>query len=136
MFKKPYEQHERYRIAFPNPSRTKQAFKDEADINRILDKYNRTGLLPTYDKPQQFGDYSGVIDFHSAQNKIAEGRTAFAELPSNIRKRFQNDPGQFLDFIYDEANLPEMIQLGLAKAKPAIHLDNPEPEPEPAPAGD
>ncbi len=118
MFRKPYEPRERVQIDFPNPSRTKQAFKDEADINRILDKYHRTGLIPTYDQPQQYGDYTEVMCYHTAQNKIAEGKTAFENLPSKIRKRFHNDPGQFLDFIYDETNLPEMVELGLAMPRP------------------
>uniref|UniRef100_UPI004048DAE2 hypothetical protein n=1 Tax=Shewanella sp. TaxID=50422 RepID=UPI004048DAE2 len=137
MFKKPYEERERVQITFDEPSRTKQAFKDEANINRILDKYNRTGLMPQYDKPQVYGDFTQVVCYHTAQNKIAEGKQAFAELPSDLRKRFNNDPGQFLDFIGDpESNLDEMVKLGLARIRPQSDTAKEAPAPEPAPAGD
>ena len=134
--KKPYAPHDRERINFPEPSRTKQSFKQEADINTILEKYARTGLIPSYDQPQQYGDYTGVMDYHTAQNKIAEGKSAFADLPSKIRKRFDNDPGQFLDFIYDEENFDEMVELGLARAKiPDVVPVEPGPQEPPADAG-
>jgi Chlamydia-phage Chp2 scaffold (Chlamy_scaf). len=136
MFKKPYEPRERLQVKFPNPSRTKQAFKQEANINTILDKYHRTGLMPTYDQPQQYGDYSGVMDYHTAMTKIAEGKSAFADLPSKIRKRFDNNVGAFLDFIHDESNLDEMVELGLARARPKPEPEAPVSEPEPASAGD
>lgn len=135
--KKPYANRDRKGMVFTEPSRTKQSFKQEADINSILEKYSRTGLIPHYDKPQQYGDYTGVIDYHTAMNKIAEGRSAFEDLPSGIRKRFDNDPGQFLDFIADETNFDELVELGLANAKiPEPGALQPDPPEEPAPAGD
>ena len=50
-------------------------------------------------------------------NAIKAGDDAFAELPSNIRERFNNDPAEFVDFCLDEANNEEAAKLGLAYRK-------------------
>ena len=61
--KNPRRAHEmpRVQIAFPGPGKTRQSFKDECDINRIVDTYARTGIVnhiprvaPQYgDNPEQ-----------------------------------------------------------------------------------
>lgn len=99
-------------------SMAQQHFKDDADVNTIMARYSRTGLLVdplsvnTSRKPQ-FGDFSTVCDFHQAQNIIAESYEMFDALPSNIRKRFNNDPSELLAFIEDEKNHDEAVSLGL-----------------------
>jgi hypothetical protein len=50
-------------------------------------------------------------------NAIRAGDDAFAELPSDIRERFNNDPAEFVDFCLDEANNEEAANLGLAFRK-------------------
>ena len=42
----------------------------------------------------------------------------FADLPSSIRTKFNNDPAQYLDFVQDPEKLEEMRELGLALADP------------------
>jgi len=55
------------------------------------------------------------MDFHQAIEYIAKSKELFDEMPSTLRKRFNNDPGEFLDFVHDENNADEMVSLGLAK---------------------
>jgi len=97
------------------PSMAQQHFKDECDINQIMARYQRTGILtenPGSSRPL-FGDFSNVSDFQSAQNAILDVHESFMTLPSSIRARFDNDPGLLLDFLSDEVNRNEAISLGL-----------------------
>ncbi|WNK14877.1 MAG: internal scaffolding protein [Microvirus sp.] len=101
-------------LHFPaHEGRTKQDFASECDINVIMARYKKTGLLDFVNKnAPRYGDITGV-DFQEAHALITTGKTMFAELPSNIRDRFENDPAQFLEFTSNSDNLQEMASLGL-----------------------
>lgn len=101
-------------------SLTQQQFKDDADINVIMERFNRTGELPVPVTPGQFGDYTEVYDYHSAMNMVVAAQQAFAQMPAKIRSRFGNDAGAFVEFVSDSANLDEGIELGVFEA-PAGH---------------
>lgn len=97
-------------------SRTKQHFKDECDINQIMEKYARTGVLPIpVNSRAVYGDYSTPFDFQEAQELIIRAREQFEALPSGLRNRFGNDPKNFLAFCSDPGNKKEMGELGLLK---------------------
>lgn len=104
--------------------RTHQSFKDDADVNTIMQKYSRTNVLGSPDgatRQPMFGDFTNV-DFQATENKIAIVRNAFGELPSNIRTRFENDPGKLLEFVGDDGNKEECIKLGLLpKDEPIVN---------------
>jgi len=98
------------------PSKTKQAFKDESDINNILKKYAATGALPLNIKENPvYGDYSNVPDYQTALNTIQKAEQQFQGLPSELRDRLQNDPSLFLDFVNNPKNSDELIKYGLKK---------------------
>lgn len=105
-------------------SRTHQSFKDECDVNNIISSFNRTGYLvdPTIRATRipSFGDFSAVPTFQEAQNAIREANELFASLPSYIRKRFSNNPGEMLAFLNDPANKAEAIKLGLINPDPIV----------------
>jgi len=112
------------------PSLTKQSFKDECDINNILRKYIKTGVLNASVKAQQMGDFSNVGDYHQAMNTVIAAHDAFMNLPSKIRERFDNDAGNFLAFMSDAKNEAEAVELGLAVRKPVVAAsDAPVPNP-------
>lgn len=101
----------------------KQSMRDECDINMILARYAKTGLLtPVVTRPPMFVDVSEVGDYRQAVQNVESAQNLFMELPATTRARFANDPAQFLDFATDPANETEMIELGL--------LPEPEKEPE------
>lgn len=96
-------------------SLTIQSQREEADINVILRRFGVTGQLPQVRMPPTFGDFSGVGDYQDAQNLLLEAKASFNQLDPAIRvKMFDNDPGKFVAFCSDPANLPEMRKLGLA----------------------
>lgn len=80
---------------------THQEFRDDCDINRIMKKYLKTGLVPMFVEPGRYGDFSTVGDFHEAQETLIRAKTQFDSLPAKVRERFKNDPGEFLAWVKD-----------------------------------
>jgi phage internal scaffolding protein len=119
-----------YALKFNKPSRTKQSFMDECDINVIMAQYQQTGVIDFVTKhPPQFIDCTGA-DFDKAAYTVAAAQSLFNDLPSALRNRFENDPAQFLDFVHDESNKEEAQALGLLKpAAPAAAPAPATPEP-------
>lgn len=118
-FHSAYSHPTRVRVTFSGPGRTKQSFKDECDINQIMARYQRTGVLDFQNRnAPQYGDCTGV-EFQAGLELVMKARRLFAELPSTVRRRFANDPGEFLDFVNDERNRAEAITMGLVRAPEA-----------------
>ena len=95
------------------PSLTKSEFKDECDINNVVSRALRTGILPGVDKEALYGDFSEITDFATAQVKIAEAKQSFEQLPSDIKEQFDNDVTKLLDWIDNPDNEEEAKKLGL-----------------------
>lgn len=94
-------------------SRAKQSFKDECDINTIVERFGLTGELPSGVAMPQHGDFTGLTSFHAAMNEVVAAREAFSQFPAKVRARFHNDIGEFVDFCSDPANQDEAVKLGL-----------------------
>jgi phage internal scaffolding protein len=103
------------KLVFVKPSRTKQSFRDECDINNILRQFNVTGQLPSGSVQPQYGDFSGITDYQSALNSVMAAQDSFLQLPAKVRSKFDNDPALFIDWASDEANRDEMKALGLLR---------------------
>lgn len=96
-----------------DPSLAQQHFKEETDINYIVDTFTRTGTLPQSSMVGQFGDFTHATDYKTALDAVIHAQDAFMTLPAAVRSRFANDPGQLLDFIADDKNRDEAVKLGL-----------------------
>lgn len=106
-------------VACPFPGRTKQAPRQSADINTIIDRYKRTGLVENVSRARQvFADVSGIGSYHESLNKIKAAEEAFMDLPAKVRSRFRNDPAELFAFLGDEKNRPEAVSLGLVVKPP------------------
>lgn len=101
-------------MTFPEVSEwTDQSFKDEADINTIMAKYQSTGELPVLNATEaQWLDVTGM-DFQQHMQFIIDAEQMFSELPSSVRDRFGNDPSAFLDYTADPDNRTELARMGL-----------------------
>lgn len=116
---------------------TEQSHKADVDINNIIKRHgmdliNKTALLKSQE--YRFDDVTGN-DFQEAMYIIKKAEASFQEMPLDIKKRFNFKAEQFLDFVQNPANVPEMIELGLAtKVEPdqpiEVIVTNPEPAPE------
>lgn len=103
-----------------DPSLAQQSFKDDADINVMLERFKVTGQLPQGVYMPTYGDFTGVSDYRSAREAILRAEHAFMDMPANIRSRFDNDPQKFLEFCADDANRDEAVRLGLVPKSPEL----------------
>lgn len=93
---------------------TKQSFKEDCDINLIMARFVKTGII---DHVREHGPEYGFAssdDFRDSMELISKANSMFEELPSPIRNKFENDPARFLDFVQNPENIKEMQELGLA----------------------
>lgn len=95
-------------------SKTQQNMKDEADINVIVGRFLKTGLMPQGVRVPEYADFTEVMDFKTAQQVLIDARMNFMQMPANLRARFHNSPQNFLEFCTNKDNLEEMRKLGLA----------------------
>lgn len=102
------------------PSLTIQSEKDACDVNWIVAKHRRTGMMSNIrtDQPR-YGDFSNAVDYHESVFRAQQAYDEFMTLPASIRSRFNNDPGQLIDFLGSEDNRSEAIELGLVPAPQA-----------------
>jgi phage internal scaffolding protein len=97
----------------PSRSLTSQSDASELDINNIMARYLKTGLVPMSRATPFWGDASALPDYQEAQNIIVEAKTIFDSLPAKLRDRFHNSPEEFLAFMGDEKNAKEAEFLGI-----------------------
>ncbi|QXP08495.1 MAG: internal scaffolding protein [Arizlama microvirus] len=111
-------------------SKTAQSFAKEANINTIINKYRKTGILvdPMTAQARQpfYGDFTSGADYFDNMTKLQKVKEDFARLPGKIRAKFDNNVGQMLDFVADPANVKECVELGLMP-KEALPKDVPTP---------
>jgi len=98
--------------------RTKQSFKDETDINKIMMRAEKTGTISHLNKHQ--GSYSDFAEFDYFENlqKLTRGREIFDDLPAEVRNEFANSPSDFFKYVNDPANKDRLETLLPALAAP------------------
>ncbi len=90
--------------------RTKQSFKDETDINKILQRAQKTGTISHLTKHQgRYADFS-EFDYFENLRKLTEGRQIFDDLPSEIRNEFNQNPAEFFKYVNDPANKDDLMK--------------------------
>jgi len=128
VFQKNYRPTRRIQKECKSPSRTKQQFKDECDIDSIMLKFQKTGTLAHLNNHHgQYGDFAQPVDYHDAMNTVLAAREMFSSVPSSIRSKFANDPALFLEFVQNPENEDQLIEMGLAHPKISLDVDTPEP---------
>ena len=110
--------HRRVYTEFTQPSLVQQQFKDECDVNKIIRKYNRGMPITHINRAMgRYMDLSSAPDYVDALNQVIQAQDAFQTLPSDLRKRFGNDPAQLLSFLGDSKNYDEAVKLGLVNPR-------------------
>lgn len=100
------------------PSRTKQAFKDDTDINRMLAQAQKAGSMSHLKKFQgHYADYED-FDFLTAQTTLTRGREIFDNLPIELKREFGQSPDKFFEFVNDVANKDRLKEIFPDLAKP------------------
>ena len=110
-----HRKHERVTFSSKLPSRTIQDPRDECDVNKLMAKYRKTGMITHLAKhPPRYEDVSGAVSYQEALNIVGAAEREFSKLSAKIRAKFDNDPGKFLDFVSNPDNAEEMYDLGIA----------------------
>lgn len=105
------------------PSMTKQSLVENANINKIIKRFGYGHVVTNMQKLEGiYGDITSQ-SLKDASDMMIKASEAFQEVPSDIRKKFGNDPGAFIDYATNNDNIDQLIQWGLAKP--------PDPIPEP-----
>ncbi len=140
--------------------RTKQAFKDETDINKILMRAQKKGTISHLNKHEaRYGEFANY-DFFANTLMLTKGREIFDDLPSELRSEFNQSQAEFFTYVNDPANKDRLDELlpalaepgrqniavnapkadgeaaGAAASEPLASDDPPAPSPEELPAAD
>ncbi len=105
---------------------TKQSDALETDVNAIMARFVSHGEIPASRGQPQYGDFSNVDDYTTAMNKVKDAQRQFDELPASVRAHVDNDPGKFLDMVYDPTRIKELEELGLVERQKPEAIADPE----------
>jgi len=110
----------------PDPGRTRQDFKDQTNIEWILNKCMHEDDTRWIDEHQEWVEAAkgqvidgGNMTYHELQNVLASSEQEFASLPSAVRLAFQNDSAQFMDFVRSSDG-PEKLQEMITSSKSPV----------------
>lgn len=111
-------------------SRTQQHFKDEVDINRIMAKYRKTGVIQHVTRARQvYGEFDTTSNMAEQFQTVAKAQQQFDMLPAEIRNKFKNSIPGFFAYIADPANREDCIAMGIFEKPPAPPSPPPSPDP-------
>jgi hypothetical protein len=87
-------------LVFDKPSRTKQSFKDQCDVNKLMARYVRTGTIAqVMSATPRYEDFSNVDDYKTAMDMLRETERNFNQLSPEIRDEFDNNPQELLELV-------------------------------------
>ena len=120
-FRTPYSKAVRapsHGILFTEPSQTDQSSLEETTIDYYLRRYAATGIDPAAGRLEaaQFGDFSSIDDFRSAQTKVAAVRSGFESLTAQERAQFDNNFSNYVEFILNPENAKAAQEMGFLHA--------------------
>jgi phage internal scaffolding protein len=120
-FRKAYDPHKKYVFNTEGESLTQQHFKDECDVINIIKKHDRNGIIEHVQRGQaRYGDFSEVAGYREALDLIRDAQDEFMTIPSDIRKKFDNDPGKFYEFVSNPDNKEELKQMGFIEPQQVV----------------
>lgn len=103
-----------------DPGLTRQEFADECDINTIMERYEKTGVVSHVNRATPvYLDTTLYKGLQASMDAFKEAEAAFLALPAKVRKEFDNDPQKFVEFAVNPDNLDQMREWELAPPAPA-----------------
>lgn len=108
-------------------SRTKQADAAGANINTMMAQWLKTGIPPQSNKEARYGNFENAEDYLSCMTKVAEAEAEFMRLSPAVRKACGQDPGKFLDLVFDPERREELVELGLMESQVPEAVDEGSP---------
>lgn len=97
-------------------SMARQSEFESSDINAIMKRFEKTGVLPMDTRPALFQDVSEIGSYRDALETMRLAEEGFMALSPAIRDKFGNDPVAFLDFTSRPENFAELQAMGILEA--------------------
>lgn len=93
--------------------KTKQEFASEADINQLIARFTKTGVMPNVRASiGQYMDVTNILTEYDDRLKfIMDVQDAFDALPAIDRKSFDNDPARWLESVAQQVQAEEAAKL-------------------------
>lgn len=114
---------EKQGTVFTEPTMTIQSEKDSCDINFIMERYERTGIMQHVAAVQPlYEDVADIQDFQSSLLITEKAQAAFDALPARLRKELDNNPAQLVPFIQNPDNRERCYEYGLLN-RPPVEVD-------------
>lgn len=106
--------------------RTKQSFRDQCDINKIVKRAAKAGGLSHLQKYNEavYGEFEGY-NLLEAFDKVSKSQKIFDDLPSDVRAEFDGDAFKFAEFASNPENNSRLAELIPALARPREVYPNP-----------
>lgn len=98
------------------PTLTQQQFKDECDVNKIIDRLVRCGESLPMPSAEDFADVSNIEDYQKLLDKVSRVDETFYALPSDLRAYFKNDPAEFAATLRTKAGYQDFVRLCAARS--------------------
>lgn len=133
-FRTAYDPPKRVQSVQGGLSKTRQAHKNECDVNVIMSRYRQTGLITHINKHQgQYIDVPDGLEFGAAMSILVDATESFELLPAEVRDHYRNDPARFLDAVTTGRDVEILREFNILPKSPSPAKDSPDPSPEPAP---
>lgn len=105
----------RLQTVYERPSRCNPDYKDEVDVNNIMNRFLKTGQLTHINQIPMIATEDQVIsslDLQESIHQVREAEAMYNSLNKKLKKQFKN-PQELLQFLDDPKNWDEAREIGL-----------------------
>lgn len=101
--------------------RTKQHFAPQCDVNSIVRQHpnldpeniSNSEIASILSNPELYSEYDSSQSFVDAMEIVTRAKEQFDTLPAPLRRRFNENPYEFLEYVNNKENYNEMKKFGL-----------------------
>lgn len=98
---------------YPGRSKTIQADLDSTDINKIVERFAKQGIVPLANREGAYLDVTEVPDYRGAAEQVRLANEYFERLPASSRAIFHNSPAEFMDAVKDDSRIDDLLKAGV-----------------------
>lgn len=96
---------------------TDQSKLKASDINVIVKRAEKTGVMPPNVRQGVYGDFTNIPSLEESFDIQRKAINSFMELPSQLRKLMDNDPTKLVNFINNPENEDLLLKYGIIEKK-------------------
>lgn len=95
--------------------KTVQSEAAQADINKILKRFESSGILPVTGREGMFLDTTEIADFGQQVLRVAQAKDYFDRLPAEVRSEFNNDVVVFMGVVANPSptDIDRLVEIGV-----------------------